>query len=175
MAYSKLVLIAVCVLTTSVYSQDGITVLQNEYYPAAQPTSYPFLVGRQLSPATEIMHSSPPAMINSSCCVPIVPHLHKAFAIRLTHYYLVEEYVAVLIPDYYFPNGFMKLVVVVVMLQHIPRPILIPVKLRRQLNQVKNRSWWFPKRSTVQLGSNRCLHFPVSAAGMKYAQCLVAM
>ena len=75
MAYSKLVLIAVCVLTTSVYSQDGITVLQNEYYPAAQPTSYPFLVGRQLSPATEIMHSSPPAMINSSCCVPIVPTL----------------------------------------------------------------------------------------------------
>ena len=75
MAYSKLVLIAVCLLTTSVYSQDGITVLQNDYYPAAQPTSYPFLVGRQLSPATEIMHSSPPAMMNSGCCMPIVPTL----------------------------------------------------------------------------------------------------
>ena len=75
MAYSRLVLIAVCFLTTSVYSQDGITLPQKEYYPAAQPIGYPFLLGRQHAPTAQVIHSSSTAMINSGCCMPLVPTL----------------------------------------------------------------------------------------------------
>ena len=74
MSYSKLVLIIVFCITTSGYSQDGITVVQNGYYPAAQSTSYPFLGGRKLAVASEFMHS-PTAIAEPGCCMPLIPTL----------------------------------------------------------------------------------------------------
>ncbi len=74
MAYSKYVLVAICLMTTAVYSQDGITVLQSDYYPSTQPTSYPFLAGRQLAVEPEVIHTQG-TIAAPGCCMPLVPTL----------------------------------------------------------------------------------------------------